>query len=725
MNEIYKNPSYTAEERTKNLLSKMTIEEKIGQMCQVDGRKDYELWIKDRYVGSFLHVSGEEAVKRQKLAEETRLGIPLIFGIDAIHGHAFYSGATVFPSQLAMASSWNPQLLEKAASITAKEVFLTGLHWTFSPVFCLGRDTRWGRVDETFGEDQYLTGILGSSMIKGYQGNSLSDEYSILACAKHFVAYGETQGGRDSSESDASQRKLKNTFFPPFKAAVEAGCTTFMVAYNAVDGLPCSANKWLLKDILKEEWGFEGVVITDWNNTGHIHVLQKVAPTLKKSSEVVISSGNDMIMATPEFYENTVQLVKEGIIPEELIDEACRRILLIKFKLGLFDHKKYPDTSKTKVYIGCDEHKKVSYETALESMVLLKNKNNILPLSDKIKRIAVIGPNSDDVEAQLGDWSFGPRDFPHRPSLSYNKYDISPIVTVLEGIRRRAGSDFEVLYEKGCDILDNNDHNIEAAVKVCEKSDVVIAVVGDTIVLNGEARDRAELNLTGAQQELLEAVKKTGKPLIVVLINGKPLTIPWVKDNADAILEAWNPGMEGGKAVASILFGDYNPSGNLTISFPRSVGQLPVYYNQYPGWHGGKYADMPAEPLFPFGYGLSYTTYEYSNLTLSKTELSTDEELVVSIDVKNTGRVKGTEVVQVYVNDLYSSVTTPVKELKGFGRVTLSPGETKRVSIKIPVSSLAIVDYNCKTYVEPGEFEVMVGSSSSDSDLIKAVFKVV
>lgn len=727
MKEIYKNPSCTPAERTQDLLSRMTIEEKIGQLCQVDGRFDPETWILKKHIGSLLHVTGQEPIRLQKLASETRLGIPILFGIDAIHGHAFQSGATIFPSQLAMASSWNPVLLERAASVTAAEVILTGMHWTFSPVLCLARDLRWGRVDETFGEDPYLTGILAAAMIRGYQGKELSDPYSILACAKHFAAYGETQGGRDSAEADVSERKLRSIFLPPFKEALDAGCATFMAGYNAIDGVPCSANDWLLNELLKKEWGFEGFVVTDWDNTTSLYKTQKVAPTLEKACEIVMNCGNDMIMSTPEFYDIALKLVKSGAIKMELVDEACRRILELKFKLGLFDEKRFPDSNKAASVIGCKEHRKAAFETALQSMVLLKN-NNVLPLSESIKKIALIGPCCDDVQAQIGDWAFGARDLNRVdvPTLDYHpEYDISPIVTILKGIKKRAGSSVEVLYDKGCDIQDEDIHSIERATEIAKEADIVIAVVGDTITLNGEARDRTELNLTGAQQKLLEALKETRKPLIVVLVNGKPLTIPWIEANADAILEAWNPGMEGGNAVASILFGDCNPCGKLSISFPCHVGQLPVYYNQLPGWHGGRYVEMTAEPLFAFGYGLSYTYYEYSGLELSSTELRETDELKVSVDVQNLGDREGTEIVQLYVNDIYSSVTTPVKELIGFAHVTLKPGEKKRVEITIPVASLALIDRSCRKVVEPGEFEIMIGPSSRDEDLLKAVVKVV
>lgn len=726
MSEIYKDPSYTPIDRAKDLLSRMTMEEKVGQMCQVDGRIDSDTWIFEKHIGSFLHVTGDAPIHLQEKAEKTRLGIPILFGIDAIHGHAFYSGATVFPSPLAMSCSWNPELLEEVARITACEVILTGLHWTFSPVLCMGRDMRWGRIDETFGEDPYLIGVLARAMIKGYQGEKLSDPYSILACAKHFAAYGETQGGRDSAEADVSERKLRSIFLPPFKEAADAGCATFMAGYNAIDGVPCSANRWLLHEVLKEEWGFRGFVVSDWNNVGYLHSTQKVASTLEEACKIAVWAGNDMIMSTPDFYEKTVALVQEGSVKEEQLDAACLRILEYKFALGLFDHKRFPDRSKATALIGCDAHKKAAYETALQSMVLLKNDHQVLPLSKNIKKIALIGPSCEDVQSQLGDWSFGTREYPERPTLDYHpEYDTSSIVTILEGIRQRAGKDMEVVYEKGCDLLDENKQNIAAAVKSAQESDVVVAVIGDTNTLNGEMRDRVDLNLTGAQQQLLEALKETGKPLVVVLINGKPLTLPWIKEQADAILEAWNPGMEGGRAVAAILFGDHNPCGKLTISFPRHVGQQPVFYNQLPGWHGGKYVEMSEEPLFPFGFGLSYTQYAYSNLTLSASDLKATDILTVSVDIRNIGDIAGTEILQLYVNDLYSSVTTPIKELKGFTRVTLNPGEQQRVSIELPIASLTLIDRQCKAVVEPGEFEIMVGPSSRDSDLLKKVIRVI
>ncbi|MGE5678565.1 MAG: glycoside hydrolase family 3 N-terminal domain-containing protein [Pseudomonadota bacterium] len=726
--DIYKDPRYSPGQREQDLLPRMTIEEKIGQMCQVDGRADPETWISERHIGSFLHVTGEEPLRLQRLAAVTRLGIPLLFGIDAVHGHAFQSGATVFPSPLGMSSGWDPELVARVAEITAKEVVLTGLHWTFSPLLCIGRDTRWGRIDETFGEDPYLIGVLASAMIRGYQGKRLSDPYSILSCAKHFVAYGETLGGRDSAEAEVSVRKLRQLFLPPFKAAAGAGCATFMAGYNAVDGVPCSANPWLLRKVLKEEWGFDGFVISDWNNTGWLHLTQKVAESMENACQLAVNAGNDMIMSTPEFYETALKLVKEGNLREEYINEACRRILELKFRLGIFDDKRYPDMSRAAEIIGCESHRQAAYHAALESMVLLKNEGNILPLSNNIKKIALIGPCFDNVEAQLGDWTFGARDLARvdESTLSYHpEYDTSPIVTVLEGMKRRSGDSITLMYEKGCGIHTSDNEQIRRAVEAAKQSDVIVAAVGDDVTLNGEARDRVALDLTGGQQLLLEALKATGKPLVVVLINGRPLTIPWIAENADAILEAWNPGMEGGNAIASILFGDFNPCGKLSISFPRHTGQLPVYYNQLPGWHGNRYVEMTADPLYAFGFGLSYNSYEYSDLEVSAEKLTEKDDLTVSIQVCNKGMYEGIEIVQLYINDIYSSVTTPIKELKGFSRVHLRPGESRRVKITIPASALSLVDANCNTVVEPGEFEIMMGGSSRDSELLNAFITLI
>lgn len=721
----YEDPQHPIERRVEDLLSHMTLKEKVGQMCQMDGRDEPEEWLHEHHIGSFLHVLGQITEDLQEQAERTRLGIPLLFGIDAIHGHAFWPTATVFPTQLALSCSWNPELVEKVGRITAKEASCTGAHWTFSPVLGVARDLRWGRIDETFGEDPHLVGALGAALVHGYQGDDLSDEDTILACAKHYAGYSETRGGRDATEADLPRRKMRSVFLQPFHRAAEAGCATMMAAYQCIDGVPCSANSWLLQEVLKEEWGFGGFVVSDWNNIGHMVHTQYICATIEEATQRAIEAGNDMAMSTPDFCDAAVELVQSGQLDEAHIDEAVKRILRLKFALGLFDDNRCADLEAAEEIIGCAEHREVALECAYQSIVLLKNEDGLLPLSDDLNRIAVIGPNADYVEAQLGDWV---RLELMEAAMSGEDSQASgqreDVVTVLDGIRERVDSTCQVDYAKGCDALDPDAGGIEEAADLARQADIAIVVVGDVLSQNGERRDRADLNLSGAQPQLLEAVHATGTPMVVVLINGKPLTIPWVAQHAHAILEAWNPGIEGGAAVAGILFGDRDPSARLSISFPHHVGQQPAYYDQIPGWHGGKYVDMPPEPLFAFGYGLSYTTFACSNLQVLTERLSTGEPVRAQVDVENAGERAGTETVQLYVNDVYSSVSTPAKELKAFRRVKLQPGETKTVLLTVPCERLALVNADLETVVEPGEFEVMVGSSSRDQDLLKGKFEV-
>lgn len=724
----YRDPDLPTYERVENLLSQMTIEEKIGQMCQVDSRMNPETWIRERHIGSFLHTIGEVTNQLQAIAAETRLGIPLIFGIDAIHGHAFWPEATVFPTQLAQASSWNPELIQEVGRVTAIETSLTGIHWTFSPVLGTARDLRWGRIDETYGEDPYLVGVLGQALIRGYQGDDLRDPYAILACAKHYAGYPGSQGGRDSCEAELTRRNMLSLYLKPFHEAVKAGCATFMSAYHSIDGIPCTINRWLLQEVLKGEWGFDGFLVTDWDNIGRMHTEQKVCATMGEAVQLAVESGNDMMMSTPWFYDEALRLAQGGKLDLEQVDEACRRILRLKFTLGLFDERRFADLDQGSTLIGCQAHREASLNTAYQSIVLLKNQDNLLPLPENLNRIAVIGPNADDEVAQLGDWTFNSvigsvHAGTERQYLAF--LSRKNVITVLQGIQDRVWSKTQVDYARGCDVLDNDIEQIQAAVELANKADVAVVVVGDSLLQNGEVRDRANLDLSGGQQQLLEAIHATGTPVVVVLINGKPLSIPWVKDHAQAIIEAWNPGSEGGAAVAGILFGDHNPSGKLTISFPYHVGQQPVYYNQIPGWHIDRYRDMPAEPLYAFGYGLSYTTYEYKRLRVITPLLKTGETLQIEVDVQNTGKRDGTEVVQLYINDVYSSVTTPIKELKAFQRVSLKPSEVVTVRLEVPFDRLSLVNQNLETVVEPGRFEVMVGASSRDQDLLRDQFHVV
>ncbi len=712
----YRNPDLPVDERAEDLLGRMTLEEKIGQLTQLHVRDVNAGVVREQHLGSVLFAIGEPTIEMQKVALEGRLGIPIIFGIDAIHGHAFWPGATVFPTQLALSNSWEPDLVEEVGRITALEAALTGCHWTFSPVCGTVRDLRWGRVDETFGEDPYLIGVLAAALVRGYQGDEPADPERIRACAKHYAGYCATRGGRDAAEADITRRLLLSTFLPPFRAACEAGCDTYMTAYQAIDGVPCTANRWLMTEVLREEWGFDGFVVTDWDNCGHMINAQHVCSTLEEAAAVALEAGNDMMMGNPAFYEAALRAARAGRIPEEQIDRACRRVLRMKLRIGLFEREPSADMERAAKVVGCAEHRAHALKAACASIVLLKNRSGLLPLPEDAGTIAVIGPNADHTHAQLGDWSKGTTD------SAPGEHPREAVSTVLDGIRERAGG--EVEYVRGCDVRDGDDEEIDAAVEAARRADVVVCVLGDDTSLNGEHRDRATLDLTGAQQRLLEAVHAAGTPLVLVLIHGKPLTIPWAAEHVSSIIAAFNPGMEGGRAVAALLFGDRNPSGKLTVSWPRHVAQQPVYYNQVPGWHTNKYADMRACPLFPFGHGLSYTSYQYCELRLAADRLGPGEPLVAEVDVQNTGERAGAEIVQLYVNDLVSSVTTPLKELKAFARVELEPGERRTVRLEVPYERLSLVRPSLERVVEPGEFEVMVGPSSRDDDLLRARFGV-
>ena len=650
------------------------------------------------------------------LAAGSRLGIPLLVGEDAIHGHSFWKGATIFPTQLALACSWNPALLERVGRVTAAEVIPTGIHWTFSPVLCLARDLRWGRTGETFGEDPYLIGELAAALIRGYQGQGLDDPTAILATAKHYAGYSETQGGRDSSEADLSQRKLRSYFLPPFERAVQAGAMTFMTGYQSIEGVPSTCNRWLLTEVLKDEWGFGGVVVTDWNNVGRLVIEQRVCANYTEAAIVAVRAGNDIMMITPEFYEGALEAVRTGRLAESEIDAPCARLLALKFRMGLFENPRRPDLARAAVEINRPEHRAANLEAARASLVLLQNRG-LLPLDpNRLKAIAVIGPNADDDLAQLGDWSLGS---PQHPPEA-GKHPREKTTTVLDGIRGLAPAGLAVHYERGCAITDDDLSGIPAAVAAAQASDVVVAVVGDTLAFIGETQSTATLELQGGQIALLEALERTGKPLVVVLVNSKPLVLPPPVRRAAAVIELFNPGMAGGEALAEALFGLLNPSGKLTISFPVHVGQQPVFYSQVRGQHGDRYADLTQEPLFPFGHGLSYTQYAYSNLRLASPGLAQGETAQVFVDVENVGPRAGVEIVQVYVSDVVTSATWVNKALRGYARVELAPGEVRTVQVTLPWRAFEIVNAAGVSVVEPGEFEILVGPSSRDRDLLRA-----
>ena len=716
----YRNPALPVEERVADLLGRMTLEEKIGQIMLWDARVEDLSFVEKFQPGSLLHVLGEKVNRAMDLAARTRLGIPLLIGEDGIHGHSFWKGATIFPTQLAMAASWNPDLLEQVGRATAEEMAPTGIHWTFSPVLCLSRDLRWGRTGETFGEDPYLIGELGAALVRGYQGRGLDDPAAVLATAKHFAGYSETQGGRDSSEADISRRKLRSFFLPPFERAVRAGAMTFMTGYQSMDGLPSTANRWLLTEVLKDEWDFRGVLVTDWDNVGRLVHEQKVCATFADAAVVALRAGNDIIMTTPQFHQGALEAVRSGRLSEAEIDGPCARLLALKFRMGLFENPRRADLARAAAEIARPEHRAVNLEAARQSLILLQN-DGLLPLDpSKLTSIAVVGPNADDDQQQLGDWSLGSSQ--HPPEAG--KHPRERTTTVLDGIRALAPAGCEVRYERGCSITDDDLSGIPAAVAAAQAADATVVVVGDHLNFVGETLSTATLELQGGQAALLDALEKTGRPLILVLVNSKPLVLPPAAKRAAAILEVFNPGMEGGLALAEALFGVLNPSGKLTISIPVHVGQQPVFYSQVRGQHGDRYADLTQEPLFPFGHGLSYTQFRYSDLRLDSSTLERGGSLTVSVEVENIGPRAGVEVVQVYVSDLVTSATWVDKALKGFARLYLEPGQKQTAQVELSWESFQIVNAEGCSLVEAGEFEVRVGPSSRERDLLKVLLRV-
>jgi beta-glucosidase len=618
-----------------------------------------------------------------------------------------------------MAASWSPELLERVGRVTAEEMAPTGIHETFSPVLCLTRDLRWGRTGETFGEDPYLIGELGAALIRGYQGKGLDDPTAVVATAKHYAGYSETQGGRDASEADISRRKLRSYFLPPFERAARAGAMMFMTGYQSMDGVPSTVSRWLLRDVLKDEWGFKGVLVTDWDNVGRLVHEQKVAATYADAATMAVRAGNDLIMTTPGFYEGAIEAVKSGRLKESELDEPLKRLLALKFRMGLFENPRRPDLAKAAAEVARPDHRAAVLDAARQSLVLLQN-DGLLPLDpDKVRTIAVVGPNADDDLQQLGDWSLGS---PQHPPEA-GKHPRERTVTVLDGIKAVAPPGTTVRYEKGCAIHDADLSGLPAAVAAAQASDVIVAVVGDHLDFVGEEKSTATLEMQGGQVALLDALEKTGKPMVVVLVNSKPLVLPPPLRRAAAILEGFNPGMEGGRAIAEAVFGQLNPSGKLTISFPVHVGQQPVFYNQVRGQHGTRYADLTQEPLFPFGHGLSYTTYRYSNARLASPTLARGQAAALSVDVENAGSRAGDEIVQVYVSDVVTSVTWVVKSLQGFSRVSLAPGEKKTVTVALPWEAFQLVDADGRRVVEPGDFQVLVGPSSRDRLLLKVTLR--
>ena len=725
------------QQRVDEIIQQMTLEEKVAQMLQIPysvvGREEALRWAK-LGAGSFLHVLGDNAREVQKTAmENSRLGIPVIFGIDAIHGHGLKHEATIFPSQLATACAWDPDVAEEMGRVTAREVATDGLHWTFSPVLCLGRDTRWGRVNETFGEDPYLTGELGAAIVRGYQGDSLDAPDSILACAKHYIGYGEAVGARDAMDSEMTYRKLREVFLPPFERAIEAGCATIMTAYGSIDGLPFTADRKTMKEILRDDAGFDGFVVTDWNNCESLMKQQYVAKDMEEAAVLSAKAGNDMIMSTPAFYEEAIKAVNSGKLDVAVVDEAVRHILTMKFRMNLFEK---PEKTGVPGCFGCEEHLDASRRAARRTITLLKNEG-VLPLKD-VKKVAVIGQNADDLNSQYGDWTY----FTH-PNAHEPRPPRRPYVTVKEGFEALCQErGIECVYHVGCGVKEPMPaptgpalldpvaeamrhlsyqrslvpDDIPGAVEAAKDADHIILVVGDMIDQFGEYKDRANLDLSGKQMELYRALRALNIPLTVVLVASKPLCIPEIAKTADAVVVAFNGGMFGGQAVAEAAFGCFNPSGRLPISFPQHSGQVPVYYNSLPGWHGGKYMDLPAAPVYSFGEGMGYSPFTYANLAFDPATM------IATVDVTNAGDVAGDEVVQVYMHDVVASIIRPVKQLIAFTRVSLQPGETKTVSIQLKKMDFSLINLEEKRVVEPGEFELFVGHSSKNEDLLKLKF---
>jgi beta-glucosidase len=738
----YQDPDLTVPERVADLLGRMSLAEKVGQMLQLDAQGDLGDDVLRRHVGSILHTSPELILRANELTAETRLRIPLLVAEDCIHGHSFWEGATIYPTQLGMAASWDAELLESVARATAVEVAATGVHWTFSPVLCIARDLRWGRVNETFGEDPFLIGELASAMVRGYQGEGLADPTAILATAKHFAGYSETQGGRDSSESDLSRRKLRSWFLPPFERVARAGCRSFMLGYQSMDGVPVTINDWLLSDVLRGEWGYTGTLVTDWDNVGRMVWEQRVQPDYTHAAAAAVRAGNDMVMTTPKFFEGALDAVEQGLLDGSAFDTAVARILTLKFELGLFENPRLPRVDVDGI-VGTLAHAELNLAVARRSIVLLEN-DGVLPLSaTRSTRVAVVGPLADDAQNQLGDWAGG--------SGQVAWLDGQPremITTVLDGMRRIAPDNWVVTYARGADILtlepdpagatfpdgqprpprvvqcEPDQALIAEAVAAADQADVVIAVVGDRIELVGEGRSTATLELIGGQNALLDALIATGKPVVVVLLASKPLVLPASVQRAAAVVWTANPGMQGGRALAEILVGEVEPSGRLPISFARHVGQQPTYYNQIRGQHADRYADLTQAPAWAFGEGRSYTTVQYEDLVLEETVLSASGTIIAHVTVRNTGTRPALETVQVYVRDVVTSVSWTDKELKAYRQVGLEPGQSVRVRLELPVAECSIVDAAERRVVEPGEFELLVGPSSRDSALLGAPFTV-
>ncbi len=759
---LYLNASSPVDARVADLVSRMTLEEKVGQICALLGwemyRKDgnkvtysdkFANAVKERNIGMFWATlradpwtqktlltglnpaqAAEATNALQKYAiENSRLKIPMLFAEECMHGHMAI-GTTVFPTAIGQGSTWDPELIQKMATAIALETRAQGAHIGYGPILDIAREPRWSRVEETFGEDPYLIAEMGKAVVKGFQGNSLKSQENVAATLKHFAAYGMSDGGQNGGPVSVGNRELFQYFLPPFKAAVNAGVYSVMTSYNSLDGIPCTSNSMLLTDILRKQWNFKGFTVSDLGSIEGIYYTHKVAEKPSEAAAMAMNAGLDADLGGNGYGKALIEAVKNGKVSAATLNQAVSRVLKLKFEMGLFENP-YVDPARAAKVVRSSEHISLSRQVARESIILLKNSDNLLPLNKNIKSVAVIGPNANNIYNQLGDYT-APQ-------------DENNIVTVLEGIKSKVSSGTKVTYVKGCAIRDTVNSNIPEAVEAARNSDVVVLVLGGSSARDfkteyqstgaasvsnesvsdmesGEGYDRLSLDLMGKQLQLANEIVKTGKPVVVVLIKGRPLNLNWLSENIPALVDAWYPGQEGGNAIADVLFGDYNPAGRLTVSVPRSVGQLPVYYNyKLPQKHN--YVEAAATPLYPFGYGLSYTSFEYSDIQTATDESNGGFKVKVSFTVKNTGKVSGDEVVQLYIRDKVSSVVLPGKQLKSFSRIPLQPGESKLVNFTLTPEDLMLYNPAGEWAAEAGEFEAMVGASSEDIRL-KSTFRL-
>src|SRR5213082_1536496 len=694
-----------AEQKIDSLVARMTLEEKLGQLNQLSVNQqptpEQLALVRKGLVGSFLNLTGAAATRdAQRIAvTESRLRIPLIFGHDVIHGYR-----TIFPIPLGEAASWDPDAVQAAAHVAAAEAAAAGLHWTFAPMVDIARDPRWGRIAEGAGQDPYLGSAMAAARVRGFQGKDLRAPDAVLATVKHFAAYGGAEGGRDYNTVDLSERTLREVYLPPYHAAIDAGAGSVMTSFNEIGGIPSTASPWLVTTLLRRESGFKGFVVSDWTAVAEL-LNHGVAGSRADAGKLALEAGVDMDMVSRIYVSDLPALVRAGRIPVAVVNEAVRRVLRAKAALGLFDDPDHGATpERERAALLAPEHRQLARRVAEESIVLLKNEGQVLPLAARVKTLAVIGPLADDRGSALGSWP--------------GRGEPQDAVTPLEGIKQRAGS-VSVVYAKGCGITDTATAGFADAVAAAKQADVAVLLLGEAGDMSGEAASRANIDLPGVQPQLLEAIHATGTPIVLVVMSGRPLTIPWAAEHVPAIVESWFLGVETGPALAAVLFGDVSPSGKLPATFPRAVGQIPLYYNhKNTGRPTGsekytsKYIDLPVTPLFPFGHGLSYTTFGYSDLRLSAPRIPPTGTLRVSVTVTNTGTREGAEVVQLYVHDEVASVTRPVRALAGFRRVSLKPGDARTLDFQLTPKELGLYNKDMKFVVEPGKFRVFVGGSS-------------